>query len=588
MAAGVSHWCYGDFGLFRVNPPLVRMIATLPVVLTSPKTDWRRASTAPALRSEFIVGADFIAANHDQARFLFCVARWACIPFSLMGACVCYLWAAQLYGRASGSIALVLWCSSPAILGHAPTIGPDVAAAAFGVAAAYAFWKCLNEPTWRTVCVAGLMLGFAELTKLTWIVLFLLWPTVLLLWTLCRAEPKSERTTAREVCCEGPRPWLFAGLQLSLILLLAIFVINLGYGFQKTFQGLGNHEFVSECLAHPHTITQIDASKSNRFAGTWLGDIPVPLPEDYVMGIDRQKWDFERGMPSYLRGEWADHGWWYYYGYALAIKVPLGTWCLITLAIGLTILGRGYSASWRDEMVVLTPGLAVLLFVSSQTGFSVHSRYVLPAMPFFFVWASKVGRVFEMRPITRTRRLLGVAVAIALSGSVTSSLWTYPHSLSYFNELVGGPRRGGEHLLDSNIDWGQDLFYLSDWLDQHSDVVLGGMACPGYCPTSLASIPKTSRPPEGPTMQGVFRDSPETLEHVGPRPGCYAVSVDSLFSRERQYVYFQHFRSIATAGYSIYIYNITLEDANRVRRELGLPELPDEKPEEDAGAYPRE
>jgi hypothetical protein len=52
-----------------------------------------------------------------------------------------------------------------------------------------------------------------------------------------------------------------------------------------------------------------------------------------------------------------------------------------------------------------------------------------------------------------------------LAWSVGSSLWYYPHSLSYFNELVGGPMGGPKHLLDSNIDWGQDLFYLKDWLD---------------------------------------------------------------------------------------------------------------------------
>jgi hypothetical protein len=43
---------------------------------------------------------------------------------------------------------------------------------------------------------------------------------------------------------------------------------------------------------------------------------------------------------------------------------------------------------------------------------------------------------------------------------VASSLWIYPHSLSYFNEFIGGPLNGPKHLLGSNADWGQDLIYL--------------------------------------------------------------------------------------------------------------------------------
>ena len=346
VGAGVSHWRFGDFSLFRVNPPLTRLIATLPVVAASPRTDWSRASTSPATRSEFAVGEDFITANQRRARFLFSVARWACIPLSLLGAYICALWATQLYGRASGFLALALWCCSPTILGHGATVGPDVGAAAIGVAAGYAFWKCLHKPNWRTVCIAGLTLGLAELTKLTWVVLFLLWPTIWLVWKSGSAGRGDTRATARDRSGKTVRLSGLTGLGMGSVLLLAVYVVNLGYGFEGTFHRLGDCQFVSETLAGPSNHAQMGAPGRNRFAGTLLGAIRVPLPQNYVMGIDRQKWDFERGMSSYLRGEWADHGWWWYYGYALAIKEPLGTWCLIALAMGATVFGRGYSACW--------------------------------------------------------------------------------------------------------------------------------------------------------------------------------------------------------------------------------------------------
>jgi hypothetical protein len=59
--------------------------------------------------------------------------------------------------------------------------------------------------------------------------------------------------------------------------------------------------------------------------------------------------------------------------------------------------------------------------------------------------------------------LIQTFVATSFSWFVASSLWVYPHSLSYFNESIGGPLNGPKHLLGSNVDWGQDLRYLISW-----------------------------------------------------------------------------------------------------------------------------
>jgi hypothetical protein len=64
-----------------------------------------------------------------------------------------------------------------------------------------------------------------------------------------------------------------------------------------------------------------------------------------------------------------------------------------------------------------------------------------------------------MQPVF-SQCLLSLAVAGSLCWFVTSSLWIYPHSLSYFNESIGGPLNGPQHLLGSNVDWGQDLRYV--------------------------------------------------------------------------------------------------------------------------------
>ncbi len=188
-------------------------------------------------------------------------SRWACIPLSLIGACVCYRWAADLYGPWSGLLALALWCLCPNITAWATTICPDLGTTALGVAASYVFWRWLRNPNWFWAFTSGLVLGLAELTKTTWIVLFALWPVLWMLWNL-KAPPLERRRSA---------------LQLAAILLLAVYAINAGYVFDGSLRRLGDYTFVSRTLAGPQPETET-RPVGNRFAESWLAHCPFRCP----------------------------------------------------------------------------------------------------------------------------------------------------------------------------------------------------------------------------------------------------------------------------------------------------------------------
>ncbi len=401
LPAGISHWKLGRFELYRVNPPLVRMVAALPVLAMDAQADWGSFRGSPGTRSEFDVGRDFMTGNNRRSFWLFTVARWACIPFSLVGAYVCYQWARELFGLSAGLVCVLLWCFSPNILAYGPVITPDLGATSLGLAAAYLFWRWLKAPGWSAAVLAGVVLGLAELTKLTWLVLFPLWPAR---WVVVRLAARERQPWSA---------WRGQTAQLAAVLLLGLYVLNASYGFDGTFTQLSEYRFISQTLrgddarAEPHLL-------GNRFAGTWLGAVPVPLPKDYVAGIDEQKEDFEKGRHSYLRGEIRGGGWWYYYLYALAVKVPLGAWALILLASILMVCRTGqYAAHWRDELVLLAPLVVVLVFVSSETGFGHHLRYVLPIFPYAMIWMSRMARSIDLRH-------WGIA---SLGGAALSGRW---------------------------------------------------------------------------------------------------------------------------------------------------------------------
>jgi hypothetical protein len=589
LPSGVSHWRFGHFDLYRVNPPLVRMIAALPVLLANPATDWSSYSPYPTVRSESSVGNDFINANGQRSFWLYTLGRWACIPFSWIGAYVCYRWARDLYGVTSGLVAMLLWSFCPNVLGNGALIMPDLPAAALGAAACYTFWTWLKEPTWLRTFTAGAVLGLAELAKTTLTVLYLLWPA---LWILYRLPERRSMTV---------RDWLREAAMIGARMLIGVVIVNLGYAFEGSLQRLGDYPFESLALTAADG-SDSEAPRRNRFADTWLASVPVPLPKNYVQGIDTQRSDFERGKISYLRGVWQDHGWWYFYLYAMAIKIPLGTWLLLLLAVLETFASRNRGILWRDELVLLSPLAVVLALVSSQTGFSAHFRYALPVVPYLLIFASKAlqrlsvagAAHFDQPPgsavVGNAEPAIAIAGVVALSWSLCSSLWCYPHELGYFNELAGGPRRGGEHLLDSSIAWGQDLLYLKDWYERHPEARPLGVAAWGGVQPGIAGI-DFQLPPLGPASPR----APEGADHqkLGPKPGWFAIDVNFIHGSKRAMLvdppspnnpqgldlsYFSRFEPIGAAGTSVFIFHISQDEANRVRHELGLDKLAESEP----------
>ena len=105
-------------------------------------------------------------------------------------------------------------------------------------------------------------------------------------------------------------------------------------------------------------------------------------------------------------------------------------------------------------------------------------RYVFPCFPFVFIWLSQIATAnadhyMNAQPMWRMNRLLPAGANLALVWSILSSLIIYPHNISYFNELAGGPICGPKHLLNSNIDWGQDLLLLKWWREAHAEELYG-------------------------------------------------------------------------------------------------------------------
>jgi len=627
LPAGVTYWQQGTFRLYHHNPPLVKLAAALPVIWAGPETaplyatkSWRSKGPSPASFSQ-----SFALLNVARYFELFQLARLIMPLFSIVGGLVVFAWSRRLYGVWGGFLSLALWVFCPNVLAHARLITTDLASTSMGVAATFVFWCYLQKPSWLWAAAAGVALGAAQLTKFSMLLLYAVWP---FLWLV------------RLVLVAPPAEW-FARIPRALghgstIVLLSVVTIDTGYFFEGVGIPIGKFELGSRTLTRPvqpgarrphSTNPLLDLAwqfRVNRFRGTWLARIPCPLPEHYVLGFDEQKIETEgipnrfsvavetgkvaeaRAMPEtsdeaktgytvYLNGMIRRSGWWYYYLLAIAYKVPEGTWFLVILslpALALTIRAR---AALADEIALWTVPLVILLSMSFLTDINLGLRYVLPILPYVFIATGKAAPWIVGMAGPR-KWVMSSLTAASLGLTVAATLSIHPDYLAYFNWASGGPDRVPARLIDSNLDWGQDLVAIHKWWKENLPgqplgLAYFGQINPSIFPMRGEPFPWFLPPVRPGTTLPMSRSLDPLL--IGParrlKPGYYAVSVTLLYGlpwrlydpappmtvpqawapvwnawKFGAFEYFQQFKPIKRIGHSIYVYQLSEKDVARV------------------------
>ncbi|MCZ6464743.1 MAG: glycosyltransferase family 39 protein, partial [Proteobacteria bacterium] len=295
LPAGMSYVRFGTYELYHQNPPLVKLLATGPALLAGASEDygrfWRHARMTGGPINYVGMGQDFMRANESPPGHyhrIYRAARVVGLLFSILGGVALFTWARELFGDRAGLVSLALWCFSPNIIANAAILTTDLPAAVMILVSTYAFWRWLHgpRPGWLGACLVGVLLGLAQLTKFSALALFGLWP-LLAIPVLAGWGETGQR--------KAPGPLLARG---AAIVTLSLLTINLGYGFEGSGRHLGEFDFLSTTLTVPrlrpadpqplHFHRAVYSARVNRFRGTVLEDLPVPLPEHYLLGLDEQ------------------------------------------------------------------------------------------------------------------------------------------------------------------------------------------------------------------------------------------------------------------------------------------------------------
>lgn len=421
VLSGLLYWTTGRFTTYLVNPPLGKLwisfpgLSLFPIIPVDVNAEFAHDWQA--------VHDEFVRLNPRKYLQLIILARLAIVPLSAFGIALVAYWAKRLYGETAGLLSATLWATNPMFLGWSAIATLDVLAATGMLAATYALWRCTLERSWSATISAGLVVGLAQLIKFS---LLILYPAAIILFLLQRSTES----------------WRLIALRVLAIFGISIAVINSGYGFPLVGSNLGGLPLKSDLL----TALQRTAEWGR-----------LPLPDAYVVGIDEQKSHSDAGYPTYFRGREYQHGFWHYYLYCALIKEPLPFLVCLALSSWSFVRRKGTFLISR-EGVLLAPSLLLVAALSWESGLHQHYRYIIPAMPTLFIFAGALGKMPHC-PSSRSM------FAVLIAWSYLTALASHPHHISYFNPLVGGASNGLRHLADSNVDCGQDLLFLRDWLE---------------------------------------------------------------------------------------------------------------------------
>jgi Dolichyl-phosphate-mannose-protein mannosyltransferase len=525
----------GDHRMNPLHPPLARVIAAVPLLFMDVRVDPDDLSWRTARPWEW--GKRFLYRWNDGDRLLFW-GRLPIVALAMVLALSVFLWARRLFGLPAGLLALFLCVLDPDVLAHGHLATNDLPVVLFVFLSVIAFERLTERVTVLRVLAVALAVGAAFATKFS---AFALPPILLALSVVVALRPEPLPVAigrTREVAGRGAKLLVLAGT-VVVIGALALVVVWAAYGFHSAL----TPDPAVDAFMHEHDAPPAGAALRIGAAVARGGHL---LPEAWVWGFLNCFKSFA-SRPSFLLGRSSDTGWWYYFPVAIALKAPIPLLVLVAAAAVLAWTRPGPSrAQW---FVWLPP--AVFLALTMTQNINIGHRHVLALYPFLFVAASRVA---SLAWAARGRgsaaaRAAVVGLSVLYAASV---LRVHPHYLAYFNEAAGGPAQGWRWLVDSNVDWGQDLPGLKAYMDASGipriTLCYFGTADPAYYGIAADRLPSYQPPPPSTVVRAV-------------RPGdVVAISVTHL-----QGLYldaemlplmalFRARRPLATIGHSIFVY----------------------------------
>lgn len=495
LPAGYSYLVKQDMRLNPEHPPLIKDLAAFPLLfIRDVNFPENIKAWQEDLNGQWDFGTEFLYKSGNDADKLIFWGRIPMVAIMFLLGLILFFGVRSLWGNATALLTLFFYSFSPTFLAHGRLVTTDVGAA-FGVVLATIFFlNFLKNPSWKNTIFAGLTFGISQLIKFNLILLYPFFGLLLIVWIITR-NMRNMPIFIKNI----PIFWgmLEYFVKFAVIIAVAWILIWPIYAFHVQNMPKDLQLAYVKLFTRGHPAGEIVIPLT-----TFLSQTDILRPWGYYMlGVDMATQRASGGHTVYFMGEVSAAGWVRYFPIVYILKEPLAFHILTVLALlymAIAIRRQPWQEPFKRLRVWISAHfaqfamllwLAIYWTASLISNLNIGMRHLLPVLPFTYAlvswatvqWAAekkenKQSARQKYSDILRNVRIFLFAdfrhgtkylfIGALMIWQIINILLVYPHFISYFNELAGGPSGGSRYVVDSNLDWGQDLKRLAKYVEE--------------------------------------------------------------------------------------------------------------------------
>ncbi|MDB6093300.1 MAG: hypothetical protein JWM32_862 [Verrucomicrobia bacterium] len=551
LMGGFTYWQFNDYRFQPENGNLPQRWAALPAWAMGTKFPEIQGSPYWRTSDAWALGHQFFYETGDDHFPRLMAGRAMIALFSVATGLLVFGWSRALFGTAGGLVSLGFFAFCPNFLAHGALVTSDLCMVFFFLASVGAYWRHLHDPRRRWWLLSAVTFGLACVAKFSAVLLL----PMMALMTLARIAAPAPLVFGR-------RHFATRGAKLA-----AITASTLGHGFVAVvviwaFFGFRYSAFnpalpPADHFLRPWEVTLghigMQGAVIHALAG-WHA-----LPEAFLYGFSFVL-EMSQMRSGYLDGAYSITGWLRFFPLAFLYKTTIPVLLACVAAAGWAAQRWRRAAKWNaiwPDLYRVTPLVAlfaVYWYISLTTRLNIGHRHILPTYPVIFILLGALGGWLA------GRRILGMAVVAGLlSWQLVEAVRIYPHYLAYFSPLAGGPSQGHRHLVDSSLDWGQDLPGLKAWLSQNAApgeriyLSYAGSGEPAYYGINARRLSFINgfkiKQPWYPLEPGLYCIGATMLEHVySPIRGPWTPELEKEYQWMRSFepAFLEYFSNVAS------------------------------------------
>lgn len=475
IPSGYAYVAKGDYRLNPEHPPLVKIMSAIPLAIHGFNFPTDIPAWTEAVNGQWDMGTAFIYQSGNDADRLIQLARIGPMILMLLLILMTYIWSKEIMGERWAILPAAIMALSPNFLAHGHYVTTDIGAA-FGVlAASYFFVKSLEKPTKKTIILAGVFFGIAQLLKFS---LFLLVPFFALLAAVYGIAKAIRSGGDHKIKA------FFGQVFLQIRNFAAVLIIGYLLVYPVYFLTTRNYPIEKQVSDTQYILNSVAGGPDENACAKLSPRCPEELTikmaasplmrpyAEYILGFLMVTQRASGGNTGYFMGEVSAAGWPAYFPVVYALKEPLPL--LLLAAMGLIFaairifrkplgtaakrtvdyLGTNFS---EFAMAVF---IAVYAVISIRSPLNIGIRHLMPILPLIYILSANSLKNFN----PKYNRLIAAGVILWLG---IETVIAAPNYISYFNEIGGGKWNGYRNVTDSNYDWGQDLKRLATFVEDN-------------------------------------------------------------------------------------------------------------------------